>query len=75
MGTLAVENGGPPDFTHGASPESVAFSCLCTISPNHILVCTISDHIYRPEELTPEERQLGFRDMIGLALDVAVQMG
>lgn len=39
-----------------------------------LCLCTISDHIYRPEQLTPEERQLGFTDMIELALDVAVKM-
>jgi len=40
-----------------------------------LCICTISDHIYRPEELSPEERQLGFAEMIELALDVAVKMG
>ena len=36
-----------------------------------LCLCTISDHIYRPEQLTPEERQMGFDEMIGLALNVA----
>ena len=36
-----------------------------------LCLCTISDHIYRPEQLTPEERQLGFNEMITLALDTA----
>lgn len=40
-----------------------------------LCICTISDHIYRPEELSPEDRQLGFAEMIELALDVAVKMG
>ncbi|MGI5977876.1 MAG: purine-nucleoside phosphorylase [Oscillospiraceae bacterium] len=36
-----------------------------------LCLCTISDHIYRPEQLTPEERQLGFDEMIVLALELA----
>jgi len=64
MGTLAVEMEAAGLYLTAARAGKRA---LC--------LCTISDHIYRPEELTPEERQLGFRDMIGLALDVAVQMG
>jgi len=38
---------------------------------NALCLCTISDHIYRPEQLTPEERQMGFEDMIRLALETA----
>ncbi len=38
---------------------------------NALCLCTISDHIYRPEQLTPEERQMGFDDMIRLALETA----
>lgn len=39
-----------------------------------LCLCTISDHIYQPGELTTEERQTGFSDMIELALDVAIAM-
>lgn len=39
-----------------------------------LCLCTISDHLYRPEELTPEQRQTSFRDMIEIALDAAVRM-
>lgn len=42
---------------------------------NALCLCTISDHIYRPEEMSAVERQLGFAEMIELALDVAVKMG
>lgn len=42
---------------------------------NALCLCTVSDHIYRKEELTAEQRQLGFSEMIELALDVAVKMG
>lgn len=35
---------------------------------------TISDHIYRAEELTSEQRQNSFVQMITIALDTAVNM-
>ena len=35
---------------------------------------TSSDPLYRPEELTPEERQTGFNEMITLALDTAAAL-
>ena len=35
---------------------------------------TISDHLYRPEQLSSEERQNSFRQMITIALDTAVKM-
>ncbi|NLH01334.1 MAG: purine-nucleoside phosphorylase [Clostridiales bacterium] len=64
MGVLAVEMEAAGLYLTAARAGKRA---LC--------LCTISDHIYRPEELSPEERQLGFSEMIGLALDVAVKMG
>lgn len=64
MGTLAVEMEAAGLYLTAARAGKRA---LC--------ICTISDHIYRPEELSPEERQLGFAEMIELALDVAVKMG
>ena len=39
-----------------------------------LCLCTISDHLYRPEELTPDERQTGFNQMITLALDTAAAL-
>ncbi|NLW65645.1 MAG: purine-nucleoside phosphorylase [Clostridiales bacterium] len=39
-----------------------------------LCLCTISDHLYRPGELTPEQRQMGFSEMIELAMDVATVM-
>ncbi len=39
-----------------------------------LAICTISDHLYRPEELTPEERQTSFSQMISIALDTAKAM-
>jgi len=34
----------------------------------------VSDHLYRPEMLSAEERQLGFSQMITIALDTAAKM-
>ena len=39
-----------------------------------LCICTISDHIYRAEELSAEERQNSFVQMITIALDTAVNM-
>ena len=40
-----------------------------------LCICTISDHIYRPEDnLTAEERQNSFTQMMEIALDTAVKM-
>lgn len=64
MGTLAVEMEAAGLYLTAARAGKRA---LC--------LCTISDHIYRPEEMSAEERQLGFAEMIELALDVAVKMG
>ena len=40
-----------------------------------LCICTVSDHLYRPEMLSPEDRQLGFSQMITIALDTAAAMG
>ena len=39
-----------------------------------LCICTISDHIYRPEELSAEDRQNSFTQMMEIALDTAVKM-
>ena len=39
-----------------------------------LCICTISDHLYSKEELTPQERQTGFGQMMEIALDTAVEM-
>ena len=39
-----------------------------------LCICTISDHLYKSEELSPEERQTGFNAMIEIALDTAAKM-
>lgn len=57
MGILAVEMESAGLFMNAARAGKKA---LCLL--------TISDHIYKQEELTAEERQIGFRDMMEIAL-------
>lgn len=38
---------------------------------NALCICTISDHLFKSGELTPEERQNGFTQMIEIALETA----
>jgi len=62
MGVLAVEMEAAALYTNAAYLGKRA---LC--------ICTISDHLYKMEELSPEERQTGFNDMISIALDTAAR--
>lgn len=39
-----------------------------------LAICTISDHIYRNELLSAEERQTSFTQMMEIALDTAAKM-
>ena len=63
MGVLAVEMEAAALYINAAYLGKKA---LC--------ICTISDHLYKSQELSPEERQTGFNDMIQIALDTAVKM-
>ena len=38
---------------------------------NALAICTISDHIFTGEALPAEERQVGFTQMMEIALDIA----
>lgn len=60
MGVLAVE-------MEAAGLYMTAARC----GKRALCLCTISDHIYRPEELNPEQRQTSFNEMIEIALDTA----
>ena len=60
MGVLAVE-------MEAAGLYMTAARC----GKRALCLCTISDHIYRPEELSPEQRQTSFNEMIEIALDTA----
>lgn len=63
MGVLAVEMEAAALYANAAYFNKRA---LC--------ICTISDHLYKEEELSPEERQTGFNEMIEIALDTAVKL-
>ena len=64
MGVLAVEM------------EAAGLYCNAAYAGKRALcICTISDHIYRPEDNLPaEERQSSFTQMMEIALDTAVEM-
>ena len=58
-----------------AEMESVALYCNAAASGKRALtLLTISDNIVTGEELSPEERQLGFTKMMEIALKTAVKM-
>ena len=63
MGVLAVEVESAGLYMNAARAGKRA---LC--------ICTISDHLYRSEELTSEQRQTSFTEMMEIALDTAVRM-
>ena len=64
MGVLAIEMESAALYTNAAYAGKRA---LC--------ICTISDHIYRPEDnLSAEDRQNSFTQRMEIALDTAVKM-
>jgi purine-nucleoside phosphorylase len=64
MGALAIEMEGAALYANAAYAGKRA---LC--------ICTISDHIYRPEDnLSAEDRQSSFTQMMEIALDTAIAM-
>lgn len=63
MGVLAVEMEAAGLYMNAARAGKRALGLF-----------TISDHIYRAEELTSEQRQNSFVQMITIALDIAVKM-
>lgn len=63
MGVLAVEMESAALYMNAAACGKRA---LC--------ICSISDHLYKSGELSPEERQTGFSQMIETALNTAVKM-
>ena len=55
--------------------EAAALYCNAAYTKKRALsICSISDNIVTGEELSPEERQTGFGNMIRLALETAVKM-
>ncbi|HIR87071.1 MAG TPA: purine-nucleoside phosphorylase [Candidatus Limivicinus faecipullorum] len=63
MGVLAVEM------------EAAGLYCNAAYAGKRALcLCTISDHLYRQEYLSSEDRQSSFTQMMEIALDTAVKM-
>ena len=63
MGVLAIE-----------MEAAGLFSNAAYLGKRAACICTISDHIYREEALSAEDRQNSFRQMMEVALDAAVKM-
>ena len=63
MGVMAIEMEAAALYANAAYHHKRA---LC--------ICTISDHIYREEYLSSEDRQNSFTQMMEIALDTAVKM-
>ena len=63
MGVLAIEM------------EAAALYCNAAYTKKRgLAICSISDNIVTSEELSPEQRQTGFTNMMKLALETAVKM-
>jgi len=85
-GTVLSSDNFYSDGTDGAEPwkkmgvlavEMEAAGLYLTAQRAHrraLCLCTISDHLYRPEQLTSAERQTSMTQMLELALDTAVEM-
>ena len=63
MGVLAIEMEAAGLYANAAYAKKRA---LC--------ICTISDHLYKQQYLSAEERQTSFTQMMEIALDTAVKM-
>jgi len=63
MGILAVE-------MEAAGLYATAARC----GKNALAICTISDHLYKDEKLTAEERETSLKQMITVALDTAAAL-
>ena len=63
MGVLAVEMEAAGLYMNAAR-----------LGKRALAICTISDHLYLPENLSAEERQVTFHDMITLALNTALAL-
>ncbi len=63
MGTLCVEM------------ETVAlYMNAAEAGKNALTILTISDHLYKDQDLSAQERQTGFTDMMEIALNTAIQL-
>ena len=62
MGVLAVEMEAAGLYLNAAK-----------LSKKALCITTISDHLYKSEQLSPQERQTGFNNMINIALETAAK--
>ena len=60
LGVLAVEMEAAALYTNAARAGK-----------NALAICTVSDHLFKGEALPAEERQVGFRKMMEIALEIA----
>jgi purine-nucleoside phosphorylase len=63
MGVLAVE-----------MEAAALYANAAYFGKRALCLCTISDHLYRPDYLSAEQRQTSFGQMMEIALDTAVKM-
>ena len=63
MGVLAVE-----------MEAAALYANAAYLGKRALCICTISDHLYKEEALSADERQTSFNQMIEIALDTAVKM-
>ena len=63
MGALAVEMETPALYMNAAEANK-----------NALTILTISDHLFKPEELSAKERETSFTDMMEIALNTAVSL-
>lgn len=55
--------------------ESAALYCnAALLGKKALCILTISDHLYSGKELSPEERQTGFRQMMEIALETGISI-
>lgn len=63
MGLLAIE-----------MEAAALYMNAATTGKNALCICTVSDHLLKGENLSSEERETGFDEMIRLALETAVRI-
>ncbi len=63
MGVMAIEMEAAALYMNAAK-----------LKKNALAICTISDHILTGEELSPDERQNSFGQMMEIALDTAIEL-
>ena len=63
LGTLAVEMETPALYMNAAEAGK-----------NALTILTISDHLFKDQNLSPQERQTGFTDMMEISLKTAIQL-